>query len=309
MPETRHQKFERLSKNRVETLKDKLRILGNLSDTSSYEYTQEDVASLFSDIMDALQKAKDKFERHLPIREPGVKEPMKTESDGNVSLSEKSNGSKRKRTEEGTSRKKRIRTLPENNVMRVEYANTVPEEEKNPDTIALVENAANGVFNYLKWDFADPFSAIESNNRCISHIVLDDGTPDPVTYGDFNEDELPQVINGIQNKYRGRINSDGPVGWLYRRLDVNRMDNNRQFDGDWIDKNNLVGMLKEIRNHLNDLNPDEKDYVKELYDIAARIKYSFTPTIWLLTHSEKTLFMQTWLKRHLRISSHIVIAK
>ncbi len=96
MEETRRQKFQRLSESRKEDLKERLRILGNLANPSSYEYSQEEVDSIFSEIVNAMQEAKSKFEKNLPDRKTNAKKSMKTGPDENVSIGGKSNATKRK---------------------------------------------------------------------------------------------------------------------------------------------------------------------------------------------------------------------
>lgn len=50
MSETRAEKFKRLAVLRTNATLDKLRLLGNLSNKSNYEYTDEDVRKILSAI-------------------------------------------------------------------------------------------------------------------------------------------------------------------------------------------------------------------------------------------------------------------
>jgi len=47
MNETRSDRFKRLATQRTNAALDKLRLLGNLSNKSNYEYTEEDVNKIF----------------------------------------------------------------------------------------------------------------------------------------------------------------------------------------------------------------------------------------------------------------------
>ena len=56
MDESRHEKFKRLATLRTNAVLEKLRLLGNLSSRTNYDYTDEEVIKIFSAI-DAQLKA------------------------------------------------------------------------------------------------------------------------------------------------------------------------------------------------------------------------------------------------------------
>lgn len=53
--------FKRLAERRTETILDKLRVLGNLANTSVYEYSDEDVQKIFEALEQELRVVKGKF--------------------------------------------------------------------------------------------------------------------------------------------------------------------------------------------------------------------------------------------------------
>jgi len=61
MEETRHDRFKRLASKRTNDILEKIRILGNCSNKSSYEYTEEEVNKIFSEIDKQLKLTKAKF--------------------------------------------------------------------------------------------------------------------------------------------------------------------------------------------------------------------------------------------------------
>ena len=61
MSETRSDRFKRLATHRTNTVLDKLRLLGNLSNKSSYEYTEDDLRKIFSAIDIQFRTVKTKF--------------------------------------------------------------------------------------------------------------------------------------------------------------------------------------------------------------------------------------------------------
>ncbi|MBI2327477.1 hypothetical protein HYU92_04110 [Candidatus Curtissbacteria bacterium] len=61
MSETRSEKFKRLATYRTNIVLEKLRILGNLSNKTNYDYTDEEVHKIFSAIDDGLKRVKAKF--------------------------------------------------------------------------------------------------------------------------------------------------------------------------------------------------------------------------------------------------------
>lgn len=50
MKETKHERFQRIATNRTNRIIDQLRLLGNCSNRSNYEYTDEEVKKIFSAI-------------------------------------------------------------------------------------------------------------------------------------------------------------------------------------------------------------------------------------------------------------------
>jgi hypothetical protein len=59
--ETRNERFRRIATKRTNEILEKIRILGNCSNRSSYEYTEEEVNKIFSEIERQLKLAKTKF--------------------------------------------------------------------------------------------------------------------------------------------------------------------------------------------------------------------------------------------------------
>lgn len=59
--ESKHDKFVRLAEARTNKIIDTLQLLGNCSNTSVYEYTQEDVDQIFQAIEFEVREAKKKF--------------------------------------------------------------------------------------------------------------------------------------------------------------------------------------------------------------------------------------------------------
>jgi len=59
--ESRHERFKRIASKRTNDILEKVRILGNCSNKSSYEYTEEDVNKIFSEIDKQLKLTKAKF--------------------------------------------------------------------------------------------------------------------------------------------------------------------------------------------------------------------------------------------------------
>ena len=62
--ETKREKFIRLAERRTNRIIDQLNLLGNLSNTSAYEYTQKDINKMFKAIEEALAESKRKFSRN-----------------------------------------------------------------------------------------------------------------------------------------------------------------------------------------------------------------------------------------------------
>lgn len=61
MEETRHDRFRRVATKRTNDILEKIRILGNCSNKSSYEYTPDEVNKIFNEIDKQLKLTKAKF--------------------------------------------------------------------------------------------------------------------------------------------------------------------------------------------------------------------------------------------------------
>ncbi|MBT6914991.1 MAG: hypothetical protein HOA38_06080 [Candidatus Marinimicrobia bacterium] len=59
--ETRKERFKRIASKRTNEIIDKIRIIGNCSNKSAYEYTEEDVNKIFRTIEQELKNTKTKF--------------------------------------------------------------------------------------------------------------------------------------------------------------------------------------------------------------------------------------------------------
>jgi len=62
--EHRKDRFKRLATKRTNRLLNQIRLLGNLSNKSTYDYSDEEVNKIFSAIEDQLKIAKIKFRSH-----------------------------------------------------------------------------------------------------------------------------------------------------------------------------------------------------------------------------------------------------
>lgn len=59
--EIKREKFKKLAEARTQKLRDMIKLLGNLSNTYAYEYTQEEVNKIFNTLEKDLKDAKAKF--------------------------------------------------------------------------------------------------------------------------------------------------------------------------------------------------------------------------------------------------------
>ena len=59
--ETKYEKFKRLAENRTNKIIEMIRLLGNLSVKSTYEYSEKDISKIFSAIEKELRNTKSKF--------------------------------------------------------------------------------------------------------------------------------------------------------------------------------------------------------------------------------------------------------
>ena len=68
--ETKHERFRRIAAKRTNEILEKIRILGNCSNKSSYEYTEEDIEKIFSEINRQVKAVRAKFipEKSSPFR-------------------------------------------------------------------------------------------------------------------------------------------------------------------------------------------------------------------------------------------------
>ena len=63
MSETKREKFVRIAEARTNRIIDTLQLLGNLSNTSAYEYSKKDIDQMFKAIEEAVNDAKTRFNR------------------------------------------------------------------------------------------------------------------------------------------------------------------------------------------------------------------------------------------------------
>ena len=61
--ETKRDKFVRLAEARTNKIIDMIQLLGNCSNLSAYDYTQQDVDKIFTAIENELREAKKKFSK------------------------------------------------------------------------------------------------------------------------------------------------------------------------------------------------------------------------------------------------------
>lgn len=59
--ETRRNKFVRLAEQRVNLILEQFRKLGNLSNSKNYDYNEEDIKKIFSELNKVLKKTKNLF--------------------------------------------------------------------------------------------------------------------------------------------------------------------------------------------------------------------------------------------------------
>ena len=62
--ETQEERFKRIAILRTNTVLDKIRILGNLSNKKMYSYSEEDIEKIFSAINKQLREVRAKFNSH-----------------------------------------------------------------------------------------------------------------------------------------------------------------------------------------------------------------------------------------------------
>ncbi len=59
--ETKSQKFKRIAENRTNRIIEQIRVLGNLANTSNYEYSLDEVEQIFNSIKKELTNTKELF--------------------------------------------------------------------------------------------------------------------------------------------------------------------------------------------------------------------------------------------------------
>ncbi len=65
--ENKNERFKRLATQRTNAVLQKLKVLGNCSNRSAYDYTEEDINKIFSEIERRVRETKSKF--HFPKRQ------------------------------------------------------------------------------------------------------------------------------------------------------------------------------------------------------------------------------------------------
>lgn len=60
---TKHENFRRIAEARTEKILDMLDLIGNLSNTSFYEYSEMEIEKIFNTISESLEKNKRKFKK------------------------------------------------------------------------------------------------------------------------------------------------------------------------------------------------------------------------------------------------------
>lgn len=66
--EQKSERFKRIAENRTNRIIEGLRLLGNCSNRSNYDYTEEDVRKIFSAIEHELKETKKKFQNTKPAQ-------------------------------------------------------------------------------------------------------------------------------------------------------------------------------------------------------------------------------------------------
>ena len=64
MKETKNEKFKRLATNRTNKVLDTMALIGNLANTSSYDYSQKDIDKMFKAIETSVADAKRAYSKH-----------------------------------------------------------------------------------------------------------------------------------------------------------------------------------------------------------------------------------------------------
>lgn len=69
--ESKSDKFKRISGRRVDELVKKIKLVGNLSNRGSYDYEDSDVGEIFGKLQQALDDAKERFNKPRRKRKDG----------------------------------------------------------------------------------------------------------------------------------------------------------------------------------------------------------------------------------------------
>jgi hypothetical protein len=66
--EKKKKNFKRIAESRVEKILDMLDLLGNLSNTSFYEFEDKDIEFIFQTLTDTVEKNKNRFKNNKKIK-------------------------------------------------------------------------------------------------------------------------------------------------------------------------------------------------------------------------------------------------
>jgi hypothetical protein len=72
-PRNKRQKFVQLVEARIKRVVRELRLIGNLSNRSAYEYSSEDVKKIFKAIGEASDAARNRFSGSTPLKDTEFK--------------------------------------------------------------------------------------------------------------------------------------------------------------------------------------------------------------------------------------------
>ena len=61
--ESRHERFVRLAESRTQRAIDSIRLIGNLANTSNYEYNESEVRKIFKALEEETRLTREKFQR------------------------------------------------------------------------------------------------------------------------------------------------------------------------------------------------------------------------------------------------------
>lgn len=69
--EEKRERFKRLATQRTNTILQKIKVLGNCSNRSAYDYTEEEILKIFTELEKALKETKSRF--HYPRKKSQFK--------------------------------------------------------------------------------------------------------------------------------------------------------------------------------------------------------------------------------------------